>query len=438
MLKTIQWMENSKVWKDILGENYILSDGERSEIMSIPDFLNNSYPYSKIKIVANFVKYKLDNYKYRIDLILKNPKINSLKFFILRYGEIEGEFRYDRYCETLCKTRSKEHFIEKFGETEGIKKFNDIQKKKLMTLDGFIKRDGEEVGTRKYNEFCNANKGNWSLERQIKLHGEVEGNRHYTEIKDGVKKAQSLDGFIDNHGITEGTNLWTGRMIKMWYSSSEESFKERFGDNYQEIMRSQKDHTSLKAFINRYGEELGTSKFKEFGSKVGITLEKMILKHGDTEGRKRFMDWKEKTMNAFCSPISQELFWGIYDNINDKLKEKTYFTKLNVEFIKADTGYCYCYDFVISSIKLAFEFNGDVFHANPRFYKSTDCPNPFYKEMTAQQTWDFDAKKKEKLESFGFKLFEVWEYDYKKDSQSVLKDCLLKIKERENEFDNRR
>jgi G:T-mismatch repair DNA endonuclease (very short patch repair protein) len=56
-----------------------------------------------------------------------------------------------------------------------------------------------------------------------------------------------------------------------------------------------------------------------------------------------------------------------------------------------------------------------------------------WKEITAKEIWNFDQKKKEKLESFGFKIFEVWESDFYKDSDKILNECILKIKERSNE-----
>ena len=432
----METLTKTKPWINILGLSYQITDDQKKEILTVIDLLDNGNLRSRIKIVANFVKYNLDNYKYRLTSILNNFRKNTVEIYCLQYGEIEGKKRYDQYCSTLSIVRSKEYFIKQYGEIEGIKKFDDIQKKKLMSLDGFIKRDGLELGTKKYEDFCNKNKGNWSLERQIELYGEISGKQNYNTIKENVKKVQSLDGFIEKHGLVNGTKLWESRMVKMWYSSSEESFKKRFGDNYQEIMRLQKDHTSLKSFIARYGDDIGIVKYKEFCNKVGITLEKMISKYGDIEGRKKFTSWKEKTASVFCSPISQKLFWDIYNNLNSDLKEKTYFSKLNMEFVKADTDYCYCYDFVISSIKLAFEFNGNIFHADPKLYKATDCPNPFCKELTAREIWDLDFQKKEKLESFGFKLFVIWEDEYRRDPEFILQDCLLKIAERKNEIIN--
>jgi hypothetical protein len=170
----------------------------------------------------------------------------------------------------------------------GNEKRNKIQNKKLMSLDGFIERYGSELGTKKHLDFCNRNKGNWSLDRQIEMHGELCGKQNYSKIKENVKKAQSLDGFIEKHGLVDGTKLWKSRMVKMWYSSSGESFKERFGDDYQKIMRLQKDHASIESFIIRYGENIGAIKYKEFCNKVGITLEKMISK-------KRSLKWKSIT-----------------------------------------------------------------------------------------------------------------------------------------------
>lgn len=430
---TIEKLVKSKPWISVLGSSYQLTDDQKTKILTIIDLIDNGNYRNRIKIIANFVKYNLDNYKYRLNLILENLTKNTLEMYCLRYGKIEGELRYKQYCSKLSKVSSKDYFIEHYGELEGIQKFNKIQKKKLMSLDGFIKRNGLKIGTKKYKDFCNKNKGNWSLERQIHLHGKINGKQNYLDIKENVKKTQSLNGFIENHGIVDGTNLWNKRMEKMWYSSSEESYKERFGENYQEIMRFQKDHTSLKSFINRYGKELGTIKFKEFCDKVRITLKTMIKKYGEIEGTKKFNQWKKTTVSAFCSPISQKFCWELYNKLDNDLKQKTYFAELQKEFIKADREYCYCYDFVISSIKLCFEFNGDLFHANPVKYKENDTPNPFDKELTSNEIWKFDKIKKEKLESFGYKVFIVWESDYRKNPVDIINDCFLKIQERLNE-----
>ena len=302
-----------------------------------------------------------------------------------------------------------------------------------MSKESFILRDGEELGLQKYLHFCNRNKGNWSQERQIELYGEEKGKHNYQDIKNNVKKTSSLNGYIEKHGEIDGTELWKKRMDKMWNQSSEQRFKDQYGDNYKEMMRKNKDHTSLPYYINKHGLEAGSIKYKEHSDKLGITLDRQIKKYGEVEGAKRFKQWKKETVSAFCSPISQKFCWEIYDKLDENLKKKTHFAKLNTEFLKCSTGYCYCYDFVISSIKLCIEFNGDLFHANPKKYTELDTPNPFMKEQTAKEIWNFDKIKKETLESFGYIVYTVWESDYREKQSFIIDDCLLKIKERSNE-----
>ena len=124
------------------------------------------------------------------------------------------------------------------------------------------------------------------------------------------------------------------------------------------------------------------------------------------------------------SKISQEVFWKIYNQLSKKLQGKTYFAELNHEFGKANKPKSYMYDFVISSLKLCIEYNGDMWHANPNIYKEDDCPNPFRKDLTSKEIWNYDKKKFDVLENIGFKMLIVWESEYKENPDKIIKNCL--------------
>jgi len=96
---------------------------------------------------------------------------NCLEEFINRYGEYEGEHKYQEYIQKNHKTHfSKQFWIDKgFSETEARKKISKIQ---TRDLNWFVKKYGIDNGSKRY-EKCNKLKiwksGNVSkLENKIK------------------------------------------------------------------------------------------------------------------------------------------------------------------------------------------------------------------------------------------------------------------------------
>lgn len=67
-------------------------------------------------------------------------------------------------------------------------------------------------------------------------------------------------------------------------------------------------------------------------------------------------------------------------------------------------------DVYLPELKLAFEFNGDKFHCNPKFYSSTDVSEITHE--IASNVWKKDARKAELCKQKGILLFIVWEDDW--------------------------
>lgn len=161
------------------------------------------------------------------------------------------------------------------------------------------------------------------------------------------------------------------------------------------------------------------------------------------ETKKAFKTVKEKynVNNARClgrrsnnshSKISLKLFSDIFDSLLDSLIDSTYWHGFNGEkkFQVGKNKDIYI-DFIIDDIKLAIEFNGDYWHANPNLYKSNDIiKRPGGKILKASDIWSWDTFRKEFLEFNGYKLITIWEEDYRKNPDLVLNYCLEKIEER--------
>ena len=73
------------------------------------------------------------------------------------------------------------------------------------------------------------------------------------------------------------------------------------------------------------------------------------------------------------------------------------------------------YDIFLTDFNILIEYNGDYWHCKPNKYKS-DYYNK-KKSMFAWELWKQDAKKKELAEKNGYKLFTIWESDYKFNKQ---------------------
>ena len=91
------------------------------------------------------------------------------------------------------------------------------------------------------------------------------------------------------------------------------------------------------------------------------------------------------------------------------------------EFRIFDNDTTYLYDITNVSKKKIIEFNGDMWHGNPAIYKG----NQFQRITKLPYTfiWQRDKIKKEIAEQNGFEVMVVWESDFYKNEEDVVKHC---------------
>lgn len=51
-------------------------------------------------------------------------------------------------------------------------------------------------------------------------------------------------------------------------------------------------------------------------------------------------------------------------------------------------------------------------------------PNPYHKDKTAKNLWDYDKLKKEVAKEENFDVLTIWENDYRKNKKEVLENCI--------------
>ena len=75
--------------------------------------------------------------------------------------------------------------------------------------------------------------------------------------------------------------------------------------------------------------------------------------------------------------------------------------------------------------KIVIEYNGDLWHANPRKYKPDDYISAI--KMKASEKWNSDFRRRKFLESEGFTVLVIWESDWQINPKRII-DRIISLK----------
>lgn len=260
-----------------------------------------------------------------------------------------------------------------------------------------------------------------------------EAKNKISEIqKERSKKAKKV-GVSNNHlknvGYTEEEikNMRVGpNQIKYWirkgYTEDEAKIEV---SNHQSIVSKGTIRSGTGKYPNQIEYWVGRGYTEDEAKKEiserqrTFTMKKCIEKYGEIEGRKRWVDRQEKWMNNYkksnFSKISQELFWKLYEKIDNK--NELYFATLkndkkddsgvNNEYrLKLIDGSLVMPDFFIKDRKKIIEFDGTYYHRKNN------------ENIKREKIRD------NKVRDSGFEIFHVNEYKYKKDPDKIINDCI--------------
>lgn len=195
--------------------------------------------------------------------------------------------------------------------------------------------------------------------------------------------------------------------------------------------------TRLDYWLNKgFNEEEAKQKLKE--RQLTFTLDGCIEKYGEFEGRRIYTNRQEKWQKSLnengnlkqgYSKASQSLFYDILNFYTIENREKIYFATKNEEYrLEKEEGGVWIYDFVDLPNKKIIEYNGDEYHANPDIFEANEFPHPFRKNITAQEIWDKDKRKRKVAEEKGFDILTIWDSEYRKNKKEVINKCLIFLK----------
>lgn len=278
-----------------------------------------------------------------------------------------------------------------------------------------------------YTKLCNncLNKSKFPSNKEYWIY-------HGYSIEDAEKNVSKFQSEqskkVKNRTNTASLNYW----INKGYSVDEAKNK----------LKERQSTVSKLNYIKRYGEDEGIKRWKarqiqwqntlhnkseeeqaRINKLKGITLENMIRKWGVIDGAEKYNDWKMAVRGHFqksISAVSQELFFNILNLIDDK--ENVRFGKHNKEFFIFDNNRLYFYDFKYKN--KIIEFNGDMFHANPKIYDENSFPNPYNKKLNAKTIWKFDDIKLNAIKKLQYDVLIIWEKDYKENKEKEFRKCM--------------
>ena len=324
-------------------------------------------------------------------VITTQQKEEILKVFLFLEKDRDRTIKQGNTERVLVKmvlSGVKKHFIRRL--IKGKKCGKAVTKKKMLIL---YSRKGYEF----WDEYRRKQAETNTFEYKQKKYGMTKEEFQ----KFNKSRAVTKELLVQRHGQEDGSKKW------------------------DEYCQRQKYTKSKQYFIDRYGKA-GEDKFKQINAKKALTLPNFISKYGESEGPIKF----KAAMSAayvFYSKPSQELFKTI-DNLLLQIfnAESSYYAEKNHEFSKwsFEQNRIFFYDYVIPSAKFCIEYNGDIYHANPKTYNPSCVPKFRGNTKTAKELWDNDRSKVSLLTDQGFTVLTIWDSDYNVDKQAVIDKVL--------------
>lgn len=391
--------------------------------------------YPRVKLLAEQITLGLnDPYDRIIELLKYGKESNSLDAYTLRYGDAEGLKRFNKKVSKTKQTLEK--YIKKYGEENGPLKYKEYCKSKSMSLDMCIKRYGEIEGPIKYKKFWDNTSFGTTKEAFKKRHGE-DWEIHFNEFRFNNGWNNTLEAKIIKYGEEDGLRRYRDINQKKSKSSKKDVYVKKLldsGYSFNEIQNMILDrwsHTSLRAFISRYGEKEGNLKYTEYVKKMRknnpLCLEYYEERNISKETALEIITEMTWERNKKTSRFSKESL--IYlDKLNDILTKRGHqclykYDELGLRLTKDEydlyqKNKFFFYDFYVPDLNLIVEYHGVRFHSDID-YESTLLVNG---DEIKNVEYNRDFYKKWLAEQRGYKVFIIRSWFINEDLQRLFEE----------------
>jgi hypothetical protein len=448
----LEELKESKRFKKVIWNNH-----HEKTLKSIENYIEDFKTISSIERLNNLIillehDYSIFNISKRIDNIKKLKRDStSKKSFILRYGEIEGNKRWEKRNNRLKETSSRLYLEYKLGFEEADK----ILKNKCPNSEQILKNKYPNSWKNKLEEY----KRNYSYANSesgyIEKYGEVKGREKWKERMQKRKISNSESGYIEKYGEVKGREKWKEKCEKHSYRMSKQYYIDTYGKILGEKIckensiyglirkhkgekfylnfldeKNKKQRKPIKEkFVEKYGEEDGVKKYKNYieKQKYAHTLDYFVEKYGKENGHIQFKQHKKRIISNLIvikknkSLISLELFKALKENLNT---DNVFYGSNEMFILNTEINKLYFYDFTYKN--KIIEFHGDFWHMNPKKYSANEKNKQT--NILAKDIWEHDKNKSILANKNGYDILIIWESDYKSDKTNTVLKCLNFLK----------
>jgi len=188
-----------------------------------------------------------------VDESLAKSTAVTLDNLINKYGNIEGQQRWDSYRKKQAETNSFEYKQTKHGWTRS--EFDAYNSSRSQTLEKMIARHGEINGAAKWEQYCLRQAYTNTKDYFVKKYGEINGTQKYLTVNQ-KKKIPHTPELLANQlsiSIDDATQIIIGRQKNFHVSLMELEFTKMLEEEIGPL-----DHTSIKNPYGKWSKLLGT------------------------------------------------------------------------------------------------------------------------------------------------------------------------------------
>ena len=179
-------------------------------------------------------------------------------------------------------------------------------------------------------------------------------------------------------------------------------------DKAKELLIERQSTNNLKTYIKKYGDS-GYDRWKERNKEWSILMEKKYKKGEYSKA--------PKDISYISSKIEREFISKLLLKLPKDIKYKT-------QFRLYEGSKYYMYDVLINN-KVIIEFNGDFWHANPKYYDK-DWINPLINE-SAKTIWNREHIKLELIKEYNYDYIIIWENEYRENKNKTIDILIQKL-----------
>lgn len=336
------------------------------------------------------------------------------------------------------KGYTKNEALNYINKQKEQRKLNGQKNKGSDKKQQYINKYGEELGLKKMYEDNPLhiehwiNKGYSKEEAKLQI-SKIQQNNSSKVKNRFILSKKNMKDKVDNVNLymKEKSKFCIEYYLKRGYTEEESKIEINKLQKYNNSkIKNHKSNRQLQYWLDKgYSEE----ESKNIISKLQCTFskEKCIEKYGEIEGLKVFKErqrkWQETLYNngnikCGYSKISQELFNKLLKYYKQKDRINIFYATKNYEYNIYNNSN-YLYDFTDIKNNKIIEFQGDLYHANPKLYTNETYINPYNPDMTMEDIHNKDLNKKIIAEKNGFEVEYVWEYDYRNNKEEVINKC---------------